>query len=130
MNALEKLAELERKHKEAVASIKGEAITELAKKRASLKAELDALDAEYEALTGKKVTGAKAGGSRKRHTAEEKSALVLTVAEIIKKAHEGVSMSEIVNQTGASASAVRGAVKAVKGIKMMGDKRSALYFAK
>ena len=128
--ALQKIAAIEAEAKAKIDALKTEAQSELVKKMAAVKSELAALQAEYEALTGKPAKEGKAGGSRKRLSAEEQAALVLTVTEIIKKAHEGVSMGEIVKQAGESVSAVREAVKAVKGVKKSGAKASTLYFAK
>ena len=130
MTALEKLAALEEKHQEAIAAIKGEAITELTKKIAGVKGELASLESEYKALTGKTLKGEKAGGTRKRLSAEEKEALVVSVAGIVKGAKEGISMGKIIEAAGESASAVRDAVKQVKGIKTTGAKASTLYFIK
>jgi len=133
MNPLERIAQLEQKHQEQIALIKGEAITELTKQLAEAKAVVANLTAQYEKLTGKKLTGDKAGGgkiTRKRLSTEEKTALVKLVAGIIKNAHDGVSMGNIVQQSGQSVSAVREAVKAVKGVKKTGAKASTLYFVK
>ena len=128
--ALQKIAAIEAEAKAKIDALKTEAQSELVKKMAAVKSELAALQAEYEALTGKPAKEGKAGGSRKRLSAEEKAALVLTVAEIIKAAKDGISMGDIVKGAGQSASAVREAVKQVKGMKTTGNKASTLYFAK
>lgn len=128
--ALEKIAAIEAEAKAKIDTLKAEAASELVKRISAVKSELAALQAEYETLTGKPAKEGKAGGSRKRLSADEKAALVITVSEIIRKAKEGISMGQIVQQAGESVSAVREAVKAVKGVKKSGAKASTLYFVK
>lgn len=128
--ALEKIAAIEAEAKTKIDALKAEATTELAKRIAGVKSELATLEAEYASLTGKTMKGEKAGGTRRRLSAEEKAALVATVSAIIKGAKEGIKMGDIVKQAGESDSAVRDAVKQVKGIKTTGNKASTLYFAK
>jgi len=132
MNALEKIEQLEQKHQEQIALLKGEAITELSKQLAEAKAVVAKLTAQYEGLTGKKLSGEKAEGEkvpRKRLSAEEKAALVLTVEGIVKGAKGGISFGDIAQQTGASDSAVRDALKTAK-VKTTGVRRTTRYFSK
>jgi len=130
MNALEKIQAIQDRANKEIEALKADAVSELVKKMATVKSELAALQAEYETLTGKPAKEGKAGGSRKRLSVDDKAALVLTVAEIIKAAKDGISMGDIVKQAGESASAVREAVKQVKGMKTTGNKASTLYHSK
>ena len=128
--ALEKIAAIQDKANKEIETLKAEAVSELVKRINGVKSELSALEAEYASLTGKTLKGEKAGGTRRRLSKEEKEALVATVSAIIKGAKEGIKMGDIVKAAGESDSAVRDAVKAVKGIKTTGNKASTLYFAK
>jgi hypothetical protein len=130
ISALEKIQAIQQKADEEIAKLKAEAISDLAKKLAEAKAVVADLTEQYEELTGKTLKGEKAEGTRKRLSKEEKAALVVTVGEIIKGAKDGISMGDIVEKAGESVSAVRAAVKEVKGIKTTGNKASTLYFAK
>jgi len=130
LSAIQKIAAIQDKANKEIEALKQEAISELVKKMAAVKGELAALQAEYESLTGKPAKEGKTGGNRKRLSADEKAALLLRVSEIIKNARDGISMGEIVKQAGESVSAVREAVKAVKGVKQTGAKASTLYFLK
>lgn len=128
--ALEKIQAIQDRANKEIEALKQEAVTELVKKISGVKSELATLEAEYATLTGKTLKGEKAGGTRRRLSKEEKEALVATVSAIIKGAKEGIKMGDIVKAAGESDSAVREAVKAVKGIKTTGNKASTLYFAK
>lgn len=128
--ALDKIQAIQDEANKKIEALKAEAVTELVKKISGVKSELAALEAEYSSLTGKTLKGEKSGGTRKRLSAEEKAALVVTVGAIIKGAKEGISMGKIVEAAGESASAVRDAVKSLKGVKTTGAKASTLYFLK
>jgi len=127
---LEKIHAIEEEAQKKIAALRSEAVSEIAKSISQKKAELAELEAEYLKLTGKDLKGQKPEGGRKRLSSEEKSKLVNTVAEIVRAAQEGIGMGDIVKQAGESVSAVRSAVKQVKGIKSTGAKASTLYFLK
>jgi len=128
--ALEKIKAIEAEAEAKIKELKAEAVSELVKKIAAVKSELEALEAEYSTLTGKTLKGEKTEGKRKRLSADEKAALVATVAEIIKAAKDGVSFGEIAKQAGESDSAVRDAIKQVKGIKSTGTRATTKYSLK
>jgi len=127
---IEKIREIEEEAKKKIDALRSEAISEIAKKISEKKSELDELEAEYLKLTGRNIHGQKPEAPRKRLSSAEKAALVGTVEEIIKSAKDGIGMGDIVKQAGESVSAVRAAVKLVKGIKSTGAKASTLYFVK
>jgi hypothetical protein len=128
LSALDKIKEIEENAATQIASLKAQALSEIVKKLAEAKTAVAALEKEYEELTGKTVTGAKA--PRVRLSAEESAALVVKVGEIVKSAKDGISMGEIVEKAGASESAVRKAVKSAKGIVSTGSKATTKYFAR
>lgn len=130
--ALEKIQAIQAKAEEEIAKLKAEAVSELAKKISEAKAVLSALEYEYEALTGKTLKGDKAGGEGKRVrlTNDEKEALKVTVAEILKAATDGIKFGDIASQAGAPVSAIRNTLKEIKGIKTTGKKAGTLYFLK
>ncbi len=130
ISIIEKIREIEEEAKKKIDALRSEAISEIAKKISEKKSELAELAAEYLKLTGKNIHGQKPDGLRKRLSSAEKAALVGTVEEIIKSAKDGIGMGDIVKQAGESVSAVRSAVKLVKGIKSTGAKASTLYFVK
>jgi hypothetical protein len=127
---LDKIQEIEEEAKRKIDALRSGAISEIAKKISEKKSELAALEIEYTRLTGKTLTGEKAPVTRKRLTAQEKAALVETVSSILAKSPNGIAMRDIVAQAGESVSAVRDALKQVKGIRTTGAKASTLYFAK
>ena len=127
-SALDKIKAIEENAAKQIAALKAEAVSEIVKKISETKALLADFQKEYEELTGKTVTGAKA--ARVRLSPEESKALVTTVEGIIKAASNGISMGDIVEKAGASASAVRKAVKSAKGIKTAGSKATTMYHAK
>ena len=127
LSALDKIKAIEEEAAQKIEALKQEAKTEIVKKLSDAKAAVAALEKEYEELTGKTVTGAKA--ARVRLSPEQINALEAKVEGIIKAAN-GISMGEIVEKAGASESAVRKAVKNVKGIKSTGNKASTKYFTK
>jgi hypothetical protein len=126
--ALDKIKAIEEEAAKKIEALKQEAKTEIVKKLAEAKDVVAALEKEYEELTGKTVTGAKS--TRIRLSPEQSAALVVKVESIIKSASNGISMGDVVEKAGASASAVRKAVKSLKGIKMTGTKATTLYHAK
>jgi hypothetical protein len=130
LSALEKIAAIEAEAKTKIDALKSEAVSELVKRISAVKSELAALETEYADLTGKTLKGEKVGITRKRLSADEKAALVITVGEIIRGKPEGISMGDIVRSAGQSVSAVREAVAQVKGLKKTGNKASTLYFSK
>jgi len=127
LSALDKIKAIEEKAAKEIAALKAEAVSEVVKKLSEAKAVVAALEKEYEELTGKTVTGEKA--PRVRLSPEQIAALVVKVESIIKAA-DGISMGDVVEKAGASASAVRKAVKSLKGIKTTGTKATTLYHAK
>ena len=127
LSALDKIKAIEEKAAKEIAALKAEAVSEVVKKLSEAKAVVAALEKEYEELTGKTVTGEKA--PRVRLSPEQIAALVVKVESIIKAA-DGISMGDVVEKAGASASAVRKAVKRLKGIKTTGTKATTLYHAK
>jgi hypothetical protein len=127
-SALEIIQEIQDRANKEIAALKAEAVSEIVKKISETKALLADYQKEYEELTGKTVTGEKA--PRVRLSTEQSKALVATVEGIIKAAHNGISMGDVVEKAGASASAVRKAVKSLKGIKTTGTKATTLYHAK
>jgi len=127
-SALDKIKAIEEEAANKIEALKQEAKTEIVKKLSEAKAVVAALEKEYEELTGKTVTGAKA--ARVRLSPEKIKALESKVEGIIKAAKEGISMGDVVEKAGASASAVRKAVKSLKGIKTTGSKATTLYHAK
>jgi len=127
---LDKIQEIEEEAKRKIDALRSGAVSEIAKKISEKKSELAALEIEYTRLTGKTLTGEKATVTRKRLTAQEKVALVDTVSSILAKAPNGIAMRDIVAQAGESVSAVRDALKQVKGVRTTGAKASTLYFAK
>ena len=128
LSAIDKIKAIEEEAAQKIEALKQEAKTEIVKKLSDAKAAVAALEKEYEELTGKTVTGAKA--ARVRLSPEQSAALVTTVEAIIKAAKDGISMGDVVEQAGASPSAVRKAVKSIKGIKTTGNKATTLYHAK
>ena len=128
LSALEKIKAIEEEAAKKIEALKQEAKTEIVKKLSEAKEALAALEKEYEELTGKTVTGAKA--ARVRLSPDQIKALEAKVEGIIKSATNGISMGDVVEKAGASASAVRKAVKSVKGIKTTGSKATTMYFAK
>ena len=128
LSALDKIKAIEEKAAQDIAALKAEAVSDIVRKISETKALLADYQREYEELTGKTVTGAKA--PRVRLSPEQSAALVTKVESIIKAAKEGIGMSDIVEKAGASASAVRKAVKSIKGIKTTGSKATTLYHAK
>lgn len=128
LSALEKIQAIQDKANKEIEALKAEAVSELAKKIAAVKGELSALQAEYEELTGKPAKEGKQRGTRKRLSAEEKAALVGSVTKIIKSAPGGISFGEVAKQAGESDSAVREAIKSVKGIKSTGARATTKYF--
>ena len=127
LSALDKIKAIEEKAAQEIAALKAEAVSEVVKKLSEAKAVVAALEKEYEELTGKTVTGEKA--PRVRLSPEQIAALVVKVESIIKAA-DGISMGDVVEKAGASASAVRKAVKSLKGIRTTGTKATTLYHAK
>jgi|GEM_PF-1060875 len=127
---LEKIHAIEEEAQKKIAALRSEAVSEIAKSISQKKAELAELEAEYLKLTGKDIKGQKTEAGRKRLSTDQKAKLVCTVTEIISAAKEGIGMGDIVKQAGESVSAVRSAVKQVKGIKSTGAKASTLYFLK
>jgi len=127
---IEKIREIEEEAKKKIDTLRSELLSELVRRIAATKSELAELEAEYVKLTGRDLKGQKSEGTRKRLSSAEKAALVGTVEEIIKSAKDGIGMRDIVNRAGESVSAVRAAVKLVKGIKSTGAKASTLYFVK
>ena len=128
LSALDKIKAIEEKAAQEIAALKAEAVSEVVKKLSDAKAAVVALEKEYEELTGKTVTGAKA--ARVRLSPDQIAALVVKVESIIKAAKDGISMGDVVEKACASASAVRKAVKSIKGIKTTGTKATTLYHAK
>jgi hypothetical protein len=128
LNALDKIKLIQEKADKEIEALKQEAITGLCKRISETKDQLSKLQLEYEQLTGKTVTGHKAETIRRRLTKEEKTALVIKVAGIIKAATDGISMGRIVKESGESTSAVRDAISQVKGITKTGSKATTLYF--
>ena len=126
-SVLDKIKEIKEKAAKDVAALTAEGVSELAKKISDTKALLADYQKQYEDLTGKTVTGAKA--ARVRLSPEQIKALEARVDGIIKAA-DGISMGDLVEKAGASASAVRKAVKSLKGIKTTGSKATTKYFAK
>jgi|GEM_PF-6805318 len=127
-SALDKIKAIEENAVKEIAALKAEAVSEVVKKISETKTLLANYQKEYEELTGKTVTGAKA--ARVRLSPEQSAALVTTVEAIIKSASGGISMGDIVGKAGASASAVRRAVKTLKTIKTSGSKATTLYHVK
>jgi hypothetical protein len=89
-SALERIKAIKQKADEEIEKIKGEVVSEIAKRRSALKEELDALDKEYAELTGKTVRGervrrvagvAATAKSPKADVGDDKE-----LAEILKKA--------------------------------------------
>ena len=130
LSALEKIQAIQDKANKEIEALKQDAVSELVKKMAAVKSELAALQAEYEVLTGKPAKEGKAGGTRKRLSVEENAALIVTVTDIIKASTDGISFGEISKAAGESNSAVRDAIKAVKGIKATGARATTKYFIK
>jgi len=128
LSALDKIKELKEKTAKDIAALTAEGVSELTKKISETKTILADYQRQYEELTGKPATGAKV--ARVRLSAEESAALVVKVEGIIKGAHNGISMGDIVETADASISAVRKAVKSAKGIKTAGSKATTMYFAK
>jgi len=128
LSALDKIKAIEEEAAQKIEALKQEAKTEIVKKLADAKAVVAALEKEYEELTGKTVTGAKA--ARVRLSPDQIAALEAKVESIIKNAKDGISMGDVVEKAGASPSAVRKAVKSLKGIKTTGSKATTLYHAK
>ena len=128
LSLVEALKALDEEAETKKAALRQQYKTEIVKKLAAAKAVVADLEKQYEAATGKTVTGAKV--ARVRLSAEESAALVVKVEGIVKAATNGISMGEIVEKAGASESAVRKAVKNAKGIKSTGSKASTKYFAK
>jgi len=129
LSALEKIAAIQDKAAKEIETLKSEAISDISKKLSEAKAVVTELENQYFDLTGKNLKGEK--GKRVRLSPEQKAALVITVGEIIKSTKDnGISMGNIVKQSGESASAVRDAVLKVKGLKKTGEKASTLYFVK
>jgi len=125
---LDKIRAIEEEAKAKINSLRSEAVSELVKRIAETKTELATLESEYVRLTGRDLKGQKSEGVRKRLSSGEKATLVETVAAIIKSAKGGIGMGDIVKQAGESVSAVRSAVKQVRGLKSTGVKGSTLYF--
>ena len=128
LSALDKIKAIEEKAAKEIAALKAEAVSEVVKKLSEAKAVVAALENEYEELTGKTVTGVKS--PRVRLNPDQIAALAVKVEGIIKTAKDGISMGDVVEKAGASASAVRKAVKSLKGIKTTGTKATTLYHAK
>ena len=128
LSLVEALKALDEEAEAKKAALRQQHRTEIVKKLADAKAVVADLEKEYEAATGKTVTGAKV--ARVRLSSEQLAALVVTVEGIIKAAKDGISMGDIVEKAGASPSAVRKAVKSIKGIKTTGSKATTLYHAK
>lgn len=128
ISALEKIAAIQEKAAKEIEALKSEAISDVAKKLSEAKALVADLENQYYDLTGKTTKGEKA--KRIRLTPEQKAELIEKVERIIKSAKKPISMSDIVKQAGASASAVREAVSKAKGVKKTGEKASTLYSAK
>jgi hypothetical protein len=127
-SALEIIQEIQDRANKEIAAIKAEAVSEVVKNISETKTLLADYQKQYESLTGKTVTGEKA--PRVRLSPDQIAALVVKVESIIKAAKDGISMGDIVQKAGASASAVRKAVKSLKGIKTTGNKATTLYHAK
>jgi dihydrodipicolinate synthase/N-acetylneuraminate lyase len=126
--ALEKLAQLKAKYEADCVALKSEAISDIAKRLSEAKALVVDLENQYYDLTGKTVKGEK--GKRIRLTPEQKDELIAKVEQVIKSAKKPISMSDIIKQAGASASAVREAVSKSKDVKKTGEKAGTLYSAK
>jgi len=127
LSALDKIKAIEEEAAKKIADLKQEAASDLVKKISETKTLLADYQKQYEDLTGKPATGAKA--ARVRLSPDQIKALESKVEGIIKAA-DGISMGEIVEQAGASESAVRKAVKSLKGITTKGSKATTKYFAK
>jgi len=128
LSLVEALKALDEEAEAKKAALRQQYKTEIVKKLADAKAVVADLEKQYEAATGKTVTGAKV--ARVRLSPDEIKALEAKVDGIIKAAKDGISMGDIVQKAGASASAVRKAVKSLKGIKTTGNKATTLYHTK
>ena len=128
ISALEKIAAIQEKAAKEIDALKSEAISDIAKRLSEAKALVVVLENKYYDLTGKTVKGEK--GKRIRLTPEQKDELIAKVEQVIKSAKKPISMSDIIKQAGASASAVREAVSKAKDVKKTGEKAGTLYSAK
>ena len=128
ISALEKIAAIQEKAAKEIDALKSEAISDIAKRLSEAKALVVDLENQYYDLTGKTVKGEK--GKRIRLTPEQKDELIAKVEQVIKSAKKPISMSDIIKQAGASASAVREAVSKAKDVKKTGEKAGTLYSAK
>jgi len=127
--ALEKIAAIQEDAKQKIEALRSEAVSDIAKRLSVAKDLVRELQGQYESITGKTTRGERVSGTRKRLSLEQKRSLSEACAEFIKSKPNGVSMGDIVRQTGESPSAVRDAVKQVQGLRVTGNKASTLYHA-
>jgi hypothetical protein len=133
--ALEKIKALEEEHKQKIDALRSQAVSEVVKRIADLKAQLAEVEAEYTSLTGRDLRGEKApgkeAGTRRRLSNDEKAALAQSVLASLKSTKEGTKLGALVTQLGESPSAIRDAIKGLgKAVVKTGNKASTLYFAK
>ncbi len=132
LSVIEKIQEIQRKAEEEIKSFRRQAVAEIVHRMASLKEELKMLEGQYAGLTGRSLVEEEAPAvraNRRRLSNDEKAALVEKLREILAGNPTGVSMGELVKQTGESVGAVRKAVASLK-TKTTGAKATTRYFLK
>lgn len=140
LTAIEKIKAIQDKAEQEIAELRREAASELARKISVAKEELRALEAEYEAVTGKPVrasteTPEDTGKRAKRLTKDEEKELSEKIKVALKGWKTGMKLKDIIKEMGiqgveASENQIRKALKGAKGVTTTGERASTLYFAK
>jgi len=127
-SALEQIAAIQAKADADIAALKQQAVSDLARKLSEARELVKSLESQYESLTGKTVSGEKAGGTRRRLTSEQKEVLTSRIKAILESSRGGIKLSALVAQTGESANAVRSSIKALgSSVKTTGARATTLY---
>jgi transcriptional regulator with XRE-family HTH domain len=132
--AIKRIAEIKSKADAEIAALRQEAISEIVKRLSEVKQEIRTLKGQYAQLTGKPLPGASSSSAvnedkpaRKRLSPDEKEALVETVRGVLAANPNGISMGELVRNSGESIGAVREALSKVQ-TKTTGAKSGTRYF--
>ena len=117
-----------KKHEEAIAALKGEAVNALREKRKALQAQLDAVEADIQKLTGTETSGGKK--TRKPRT----PSVDITIEQVVKEIKAGkTNNAQISKSLGCSPAKVKAAVAESgkkAGIASAGQRASFVYILK
>lgn len=138
MNIHDEIAQIEKETAERIQKLKEKAASSIAQKLTEAKdklkeaqKEVDDLAKEYALATGKTIKGEKVKGPRTSITKEQKEQLQADILKAVEKSPNGISMGDIKEKfnmfTSSAVQTAKVALTDKKAIKMVGDKRSAVY---